>query len=89
MPALDATHAREFLDLGANILAYGTDTMVLKQGYEIMQKQFAELGFGSTTAWVVLADSTGSVLLRYSTFLPEQPFSWLEFATPNKKASQC
>lgn len=45
MPALDPTHAREFLDLGANILAYGTDLIVLKSGYEVMQSQFAELGF--------------------------------------------
>lgn len=45
MPAISPTHAKGFLELGASILAYGTDTMVLKGAYESMQQEFAQLGF--------------------------------------------
>jgi len=45
MPAIDPAHAKEFLELGASMLAYGTDTMVLKAAYENMQREFAPIGF--------------------------------------------
>lgn len=45
MPALDPAHAKEFLEMGASLLAYGTDIVVLKTGYEAMQTEFGEVGF--------------------------------------------
>lgn len=45
MPAFDPAHARRMLDLGARFLAYGTDIIVLKEGFELIQRQFAPLGF--------------------------------------------
>ncbi len=45
MPAFDPGHARRMMDLGASFLAYGTDIIVLKEGFELIQRQFASLGF--------------------------------------------
>lgn len=45
MPALDVNHTKEFLELGASLLAHGTDIVVLKTGYEAMQAEFGPLGF--------------------------------------------
>ena len=45
MPAFDPAHAGRMLELGATFLAYGTDIIVIKEGFELIQKQFAPLGF--------------------------------------------
>lgn len=45
MPALSTELARTWLEWDAKILAYGTDLMVVKEGYEAIQRQFAPLGF--------------------------------------------
>jgi 4-hydroxy-2-oxoheptanedioate aldolase len=38
-------HARKLLDMGATLLAHGADILILKQGFERIQEQFAPLGF--------------------------------------------
>lgn len=45
MPALSVDHARRCLDLGARILVTGTDIVLVKEGYEAIQKRFEPLGF--------------------------------------------
>lgn len=45
MPALSAELAKTWLELDAKLLVYGTDLMVVKEGYEAIQKTFAPLGF--------------------------------------------
>jgi 4-hydroxy-2-oxoheptanedioate aldolase len=45
MPAFDLDHAAVILELGALFIAWGTDIVMLKEGFELIQKQFAPLGF--------------------------------------------
>lgn len=45
MPALSPELARTWLEWDAKLLVYGTDLMVVKEGFETIQQQFAALGF--------------------------------------------
>ncbi len=44
MPSLGLEHARRILSLGATFVTCGGDMMVLKQGWEAVQQQYAPLG---------------------------------------------
>ena len=45
MPAFSIDHARELLSMGASFLAQGCDIVAVKEAFELIQKQFAPLGF--------------------------------------------
>lgn len=45
MPALSVELARTWLEWDARLLVYGTDLMVVKEGYEAIQRSFVPLGF--------------------------------------------
>lgn len=45
MPGLSHDHTRRIIEMGASFIAWGTDIVLLKEGFEAIQKQFAPLGF--------------------------------------------
>ncbi len=45
MPGLSHDHARKILTMGASFIAWGTDIVVLKEGFEGIQREFSPLGF--------------------------------------------
>lgn len=45
MPCFSLEHGRQLLDLGARFLAHGADIVLVKRGFELIQQQFAPLGF--------------------------------------------
>lgn len=45
MPGLDRNHVQRILSMGASFIAWGTDIVVLKEGFESIQKDFSPLGF--------------------------------------------
>jgi 4-hydroxy-2-oxoheptanedioate aldolase len=44
-PCFSPEHGRKLLDMGARLIAHGADIILLKQGFERIQDQFATLGF--------------------------------------------
>jgi 4-hydroxy-2-oxoheptanedioate aldolase len=44
-PSWSPEHSRMLLDMGALLLANGADILILKQGFEAIQQQYAKLGF--------------------------------------------
>jgi 4-hydroxy-2-oxoheptanedioate aldolase len=45
MPCGSAEHARRLLDRGARFLAHGADILMVKNGFEAIQRDFGKLGF--------------------------------------------
>jgi 4-hydroxy-2-oxoheptanedioate aldolase len=45
MPCFSPEHGRRLLDMGARFIAHGADIVLVKQGLEQIQQQFAPLGF--------------------------------------------
>ena len=45
MPGLDLDHVAKIRAMGASFIAWGTDIVILKEGLELIQKQFGPLGF--------------------------------------------
>ncbi|REK10744.1 MAG: aldolase [Planctomycetota bacterium] len=43
--AFHPAHAKMLMDLGATFICHGVDILVLKNGFEEMQRQFSEIGF--------------------------------------------
>jgi 4-hydroxy-2-oxoheptanedioate aldolase len=43
--AFSPEHARMLMDMGAGFICHGVDILILKRGFEEMQRQFAEIGF--------------------------------------------
>jgi 4-hydroxy-2-oxoheptanedioate aldolase len=44
-PCFSPEHGHKLLDMGAMLLAHGADIVLIKQGFERIQEQFASLGF--------------------------------------------
>lgn len=44
-PAMSLDHARQLIDMGAKFICYMSDIVLVKQGLERIQEQFAPLGF--------------------------------------------
>ncbi len=44
-PAMSAQHARRLLDMGARVITHWADILMIKQGLERIQQEFAPLGF--------------------------------------------
>lgn len=44
-PAMSLEHAKRLLDMGARLICHSADIVMIKQGLERMQEQFAPLGF--------------------------------------------
>jgi hypothetical protein len=45
MPAFSTEHASELIEAGARFICYKADIVILKQGPEQLQSDFAGLGF--------------------------------------------
>lgn len=45
MPGLSLEHVAQIRSMDASFIAWGTDIVILKEGFEAIQKQFAPLGF--------------------------------------------
>ncbi len=45
MPAFSPDHARRLLDMGARMLTYSADLLLVKQGLDAIQRDFGRLGF--------------------------------------------
>lgn len=45
MPGLDVNHVSRIRAMSASFIAWGTDLVILKEGFEAIQKQFSPLGF--------------------------------------------
>jgi 4-hydroxy-2-oxoheptanedioate aldolase len=44
-PCFSPDHGRQLLDQGARLLAHGADILIVKEGFDRIQQQFASLGF--------------------------------------------
>ncbi|MBN1492237.1 MAG: aldolase, partial [Phycisphaerae bacterium] len=44
-PAFSLDHARHLLKMGATFISHGTDILMIKEGLERVQTEFASLGF--------------------------------------------
>lgn len=64
-PAGSAAEAQRLLDLGARFLAHGADMLLVKQGWERMQKDFAEAGLTFDNQLLPSTDSSGASAPHY------------------------
>jgi len=64
MPGLDHDHVQRILRLGASFIAWGTDIVVLKEGFESIQKSFARFGFNFDNQLTPPAPATSAALYK-------------------------
>lgn len=64
-PAAGGAEAQRLLEMGARFLAHGADILLVKQGWELMQKEFTEAGLTFDNQLVPQASSSNSSTPSY------------------------